>query len=883
MPRRSIIFLTLMLALVAIGALALTRAPVRAHLGPAQPLLTPTPSSTPTPCIGGPSWTVLPSVYPGAIHGAALVAQGGALYSFGGAATGPTSAAYRYNPPTDTWTAIAPLPAGLVDAGAVSDGTSLYIVGGATAGGPVNTLYRYNPATDTYTTLAPFVTPAQSAGVVFLGGKIYRIAGTSLTGVTNSAEVYTISSNTWSAIASYPLGGYGLAAISDGTYVYTAGGVVNSPGSNKTYRYDPAINIWDDPSIADLPVPRFGAASGLVNGNWILAGGVVSGTVSNDTTAWNPGTNLWITIPAMPKPRSFAGGAALGTALYVVGGFDPANTPSQDDQLYQSAPSCTVTPTSTAVGTPTSTATPTLTVTPGRTVTPLVTASPEPIASGPGDQGAPDIDNGYLVWEDNHSGTWDVYMRDLYTGLVVPIHTGPGDQRHPAISGGLIVWEDNSSGNWDIYGTYLVNDQPGPEFLVAGGPGDQVHPTTNGDDVVWESAAPGSLRYDIVSRRLSGGPQTVLSNSSTTNINPAIDGATVVWQSTVPTMTLGLPTGLGRWNVLGDNLTNGGTFTVTEQAGDNTNPAISGNTVVWQNFNSGPLGGPAGLGRWSIDGAHIGISGTFTVTNSADDQVNPTISGDSVVFQDRPLTAGQSPAGLGRWSVEEVSLTTGAMTNISNDNTDSTVPVISHGVVAWQEIAPDRSEDVYTNLCGDQFGDVAPTDYFYTPVEFLSCRNVISGYADGSFRPYAQTTRAQLCKIVVLGEDWTIDTTGGPHFSDVPPANPFYGVIETAYNHGIISGYANGTFNPYANVSRGQLSKIIVGAEGWALDATGGPHFSDVPAGNPFYLYVETAYNHAIISGYADGTFRVGNPATRGQIAKIVYGALTSGVPCSGR
>ena len=76
-------------------------------------------------------------------------------------------------------------------------------------------------------------------------------------------------------------------------------------------------------------------------------------------------------------------------------------------------------------------------------------------------------------------------------------------------------------------------------------------------------------------------------------------------------------------------------------------------------------------------------------------------------------------------------------------------------------------------------------------------------------------------------------------------------------------------------MTRGQLSKIVVLAEGWPIDTTGGPHFTDVPVADPFYGFVETAFNHAIISGYSDGTFRPGNNATRGQISKIVYGAVT--------
>jgi S-layer homology domain/Kelch motif len=178
---------------------------------------------------------------------------------------------------------------------------------------------------------------------------------------------------------------------------------------------------------------------------------------------------------------------------------------------------------------------------------------------------------------------------------------------------------------------------------------------------------------------------------------------------------------------------------------------------------------------------------------------------------------------------------------------------------------------------GPVFWDVAPSDYYYTPVLYLVAHGVISGYADGTFRPGANTTRGQLAKIVVLAEQWPRVTPAAPHFSDVPPGSPFYTFVETAAARGILSGYSDGTFRPGADVTRGQLSKIIVNAQGWAITTAGGPHFGDVPPGSPFYTFVETAVARGIISGYADHTFRPGNPATRGQIAKIVYLALQAG------
>jgi hypothetical protein len=72
---------------------------------------------------------------------------------------------------------------------------------------------------------------------------------------------------------------------------------------------------------------------------------------------------------------------------------------------------------------------------------------------------------------------------------------------------------------------------------------------------------------------------------------------------------------------------------------------------------------------------------------------------------------------------------------------------------------------------------------------------------------------------------------------------------------------------------------------GWAVINPPRPAFADVPAGSVFYEFVETAYCHGILNGYTCGGAgspcpgaysRPGTPATRGQIAKIVYGAVTA-------
>jgi hypothetical protein len=210
-----------------------------------------------------------------------------------------------------------------------------------------------------------------------------------------------------------------------------------------------------------------------------------------------------------------------------------------------------------------------------------------------------------------------------------------------------------------------------------------------------------------------------------------------------------------------------------------------------------------------------------------------------------------------------------------------------------------------TPCTAGQFSDVLATDYFYVPVQYLSGQGVISGYADCTFRPFNNTTRSQLAKIVVLGFQIPAVTPSGQTFADIPPTQPFYSFIETAAARNIISGYTCGGpgepcdgqsrpyFRPFNDVTRGQLAKIVTNAAAWTPINPATGSFSDVLPGTAFYTFVETAVCHGIISGYSCGGpgepcdnqnrayFRQYNNAVRAQIAKIVYGALTSTVACA--
>ena len=123
-------------------------------------------------------------------------------------------------------------------------------------------------------------------------------------------------------------------------------------------------------------------------------------------------------------------------------------------------------------------------------------------------------------------------------------------------------------------------------------------------------------------------------------------------------------------------------------------------------------------------------------------------------------------------------------------------------------------------------------------------------------------------------------------FSDVMWGSTFYPYVQCLACRSVLGGYADGTFRPSNNVTRGQLSKIVSNAAGLG-GIPAGQSFQDVPSGSTFFDYVQALSSKGYISGYTCGGagepcvlpgnrpyFRPGNNATRGQISKIVANAV---------
>ncbi len=179
---------------------------------------------------------------------------------------------------------------------------------------------------------------------------------------------------------------------------------------------------------------------------------------------------------------------------------------------------------------------------------------------------------------------------------------------------------------------------------------------------------------------------------------------------------------------------------------------------------------------------------------------------------------------------------------------------------------------VYVTEPQPRFSDVPFDHRAYKQIEYLAEKGIINGYSDDTFRPNNTLTRAQAAIMIVRAAG--ISTEGvSSSFTDVPPTHASYKFISAAYQAGIINGYSDGTFRPNANVTRAQIAIIVQRAFNVQASETI-ITFTDVPEGYAPKKFIETLASQKIVNGYSDGTFKPLNNVTRAQFSTMIYNAI---------
>src|ERR1700751_1006366 len=246
---------------------------------------------------------------PRAPHHAAIAAANGKLYVIGG-----------FVPPKDTQ-----IP-----------------TGGAWE--PIADVWQYDPATDSWQSLAPLPTKRGAAVAVEVGGKIYVIGGATTVAdskdpyftffgpslVLTTNEVFDPATNKWESRKPMSVArNHAYAAAVNGK-IYVIGGrtghafILSATNTDVVEEYSPVSDMWSAPKER-MPTPRSGGAWGTDGRRIYVAGGEVTTKelvgAFRAVEAYEPATNSWISLPPMPMPRHGIAGAVIGNEFHLVSGM----------------------------------------------------------------------------------------------------------------------------------------------------------------------------------------------------------------------------------------------------------------------------------------------------------------------------------------------------------------------------------------------------------------------------------------------------------------------------------------------------------------------------------------------------------------------------------
>lgn len=144
------------------------------------------------------------------------------------------------------------------------------------------------------------------------------------------------------------------------------------------------------------------------------------------------------------------------------------------------------------------------------------------------------------------------------------------------------------------------------------------------------------------------------------------------------------------------------------------------------------------------------------------------------------------------------------------------------------------------------------------------------GESGRKFRPDANMTRAEVAQMLynLLAAKPAVSSSV---FSDVSLSS-WYGVaVNTLAKLGALNGYADGTFDPEAPITRAEFVKVV--ALCFPMK-TGDIPFPDVSEKHWARKYISSAIAYGWIGGYKDGTFRPDSPILRCEAAKLMNVAL---------
>ena len=204
---------------------------------------------------------------------------------------------------------------------------------------------------------------------------------------------------------------------------------------------------------------------------------------------------------------------------------------------------------------------------------------------------------------------------------------------------------------------------------------------------------------------------------------------------------------------------------------------------------------------------------------------------------------------------------------------------ISVGAVEYGVENQNMPAKTYTQ----KFSDVPPSHWGFSYIGEMVERGVLNGYPDGSYYPENTVTRAEFAKIMTVSAGISIYQPGYQYFDDVAIEEWYAPYIHSAYP--FLSGYEydfGRYYRPDVPALREDIAVALVKLKGY--DTLGADEsildvmFTDAESiSDNARIYVATAIERGLVSGYQDRTFRGQDSITRAEAATMLWRAYQYG------
>ena len=285
-------------------------------------------------------------------------------------------------------------------------------------------------------------------------------------------------------------------------------------------------------------------------------------------------------------------------------------------------------------------------------------------------------------------------------------------------------------------------------------------------------------------------------------------------------------------------------YTIKASAGNGGIISPSGNVSVKrdedQSFHINPINGYR-ISDVIVDGKSVGAVSTYTFDSV---KANHTIQVKFVKYNS--IVADPEVTGVAGWlqTKEHNGYMGGYGNGLFGPNDNMTR---AQAAQMFYNLLLNKNVDITVD-----FTDVPADEWYGNAVRTLASLGVIKGIGNGQFAPNRTITRAEFTVIAMRFANVSADVTNP--FTDIATNDWYHTAVTSAVSYGWINGYSDGSFRPQATITRAEVVTIVNRmlnrtADRNFVDSNATAQFDDVP--NTYWAYYNImeatiAHDHSI-------------------------------------